>query len=119
MSSVTRKKLLGPTGVYLLLSVMFTRKAMSRLLVGAFNTRGTHGLTRGGITRFSSCIHPRLLSTQGVARVDEDLDAALDNLLGSAFDDDEDDDYDDYSNADAVNKFSLPVLRNEEEVSIY
>lgn len=89
MNSITHKKLFSSTGVYLLLSIMFTRKAASRLLVGAFNTRSTSIVTRGVSSRFSSSVRPRWLSTQGVARVDEDLDAALDNLLGSAFDDDD------------------------------
>lgn len=62
---------------------------MSKLLVGAFNTRSTV-LTRGTISRVSSSVRPRWLSTQGVAKVDEDLDAALDSLLeSSAFDDDD------------------------------
>ena len=77
MISATRKKLFSSTGVYLLLSIMFTRKAASRLLVGAFNTRSTSILTRRVTSRLSPCVRPRWLSTQGVARVDEDLDAAF------------------------------------------
>jgi len=115
MNFVTHKKLFSSTGVYLLLSMMFTRKAASRLLVGAFNTRSTSIVTRGISSRFSSSVRPRWLSTQGVARVDEDLDAALDNLLGSAFD--EDDvvgNTDAVTDAVAVSMESQPVVNVEE-----
>ncbi|CAJ1958110.1 unnamed protein product [Cylindrotheca closterium] len=112
MSSVTHKKFFSSTGVYLLLSMMFSRKAASRLLVGAFNTRSTHIVTRGISARFSSSVRPRWLSTQGVARVDEDLDAALDNLLGSTFDED-----DTVGNADALAMESQPVASDVEEIN--
>ena len=112
MNSVTHKKLFSSTGVYLLFSMMFTRKAASRLLVGAFNTRSTHIVTRGISSRFSSTVRPRWLSNQGIARVDEDLDAALDNLLGSTFDED-----DAVLNADSLAMQSQPVVSDVEEVS--
>lgn len=71
-------------------STMFSRKAASRLLVRAFNTGGSKGyISRGIPSRFRSS-PPRWLGTQVVAQVDEDLDAALDSLLGSAKDEAED-----------------------------
>lgn len=116
MNLITHKKLFSSTGVYLLLSIMFTRKAASRLLVGAFNTRSTSIVTRGVSSRFSSSVRSRWLSTQGVARVDEDLDAALDNLLGSAFDNDDAVENDD---TDTVTVEPQPVVSNLLEVSQY
>lgn len=114
MNSVARKKTFSSTGVYLFLSMMFTRRAASRLLVGAFHTRSTSIISRGISSRFSSDIRPRWLTTQGVARVDEDLDAALDSLLGSAFDE-----ADDMTKADAVSvNAPQPAASVLDEVSV-
>ena len=76
-----------------MISSIFSRRFASRCLVRAFTTTSStkihKGLTRGfpGAAGFSQ--QQRLLS-QGVASVDEDLDAALDSLLGDAFDEAED-----------------------------
>lgn len=90
MKTVALKKIFSSTGVYLFLSIMFVRRAASRFLVGAFHTQSTSIISRGISSRFASDVRSRWLTTQGVARVDEDLDAALDNLLGSAFDEEDD-----------------------------
>lgn len=73
--------------VLLMFSVMFSRRAASTLFVRAFNTGGRTRLVSQRIdSRYKSAPPARWLSTAGVARVDEDLDTALDTLLGSAFD---------------------------------
>jgi hypothetical protein len=71
-------------------STMFSRKAATRLFVHAFNTGRSRSFLSREIPLRLRNSPPRWLATHGVARVDEDLDAALDNLLGSAFDEAED-----------------------------
>ena len=97
-------------------SVMFSRRAATSLFVRAFNTGNRARLVSQRIdSRYNSASPTRWLSTAGVARVDEDLDAALDTLLGSAFDEAEDPR--DLKNEEHM-KDSRPIPKNlVEEVS--
>jgi hypothetical protein len=69
----------------LLVSGMFSSKIASRIAVRAFTSSRTRSLTAA---RLPGCVNSaqfRWKSTQGVAVIEEDLDAALDSLLGDAF----------------------------------
>lgn len=85
--SVVSQRIFRAVGL-LMFSIMFSRRAATSLLVRAFNTGSrTRLVTQRIDSRYPN--PSRWLTTAGVARVEEDLDAALDTLLGSAFDDEE------------------------------
>eukprot|EP00980_Cylindrotheca_fusiformis_P024446 scaffold11924_cov118-Cylindrotheca_fusiformis.AAC.7 len=91
MSFAVQSKKLQAIGILLMFSSMLSRKAATGLLAHAFNAcNNKRALARGLSSRLTPISSSRWLSTRGVARVDEDLDAALDNLLGSTFDEEED-----------------------------
>jgi hypothetical protein len=69
----------------LLLSGMFSSKIASRLVVRAFTSSRTRAITAARVPFSANYQQFRWKTTQGVAAVEEDLDAALDSLLGDAF----------------------------------
>jgi hypothetical protein len=73
----------------LMFSTMFSRRVATRFMVRAFTTNSNGLAPTRGVTAGSHVRQHRFLSVRGVARVEEDLDAALDDLLGDAFKDTE------------------------------
>jgi hypothetical protein len=69
----------------LMFSATFSRRIASRLLVRAFTTTSNNGMATRRIAVGSQFPQQRWSSSHGVARVEEDLDTALDELLGDAF----------------------------------
>lgn len=65
---------------------MLSKRVSTRVLVQAFSTRSNGVVGRAGfLTASSNHIHRQFSSARGVAaEVDEDLDSALDSLLGDA-----------------------------------
>lgn len=67
---------------------MFSPKIASRFLVYAFTSPPTSRSSKMCVQRIGALdqvSQQRRLSALGVTQVEEDLDAALDNLLGDAF----------------------------------
>ncbi len=80
------RNILASVGV-MMISVVLSRRVSTRMLVQAFTTR-SNGLAVQSFSQVKYNQVPRqFLSSQRVAQVDEDLDAALDNLLGDAMKD--------------------------------
>jgi ATP-dependent RNA helicase DDX21 len=69
----------------LMFSTMFSRRIASRFLVRAFTTTSNNGMVARRIAAGSQFPQQRWLTSLGVAPVEEDLDTALDSLLGDAF----------------------------------
>jgi hypothetical protein len=70
----------------LMFSTMFSRRVATRFMVRAFTTNSNGLAPTRGVLAGSHIGQHRFLSVRGVA-VEEDLDAALDDLLGDAFKD--------------------------------
>lgn len=70
----------------MMFSMMLSKRVSTRVLVQAFSTRSNGVVGRAGfLTASSNHIHRQFSSARGVAaEVDEDLDSALDSLLGDA-----------------------------------
>jgi hypothetical protein len=71
--------------VMMMFSMMLSRRVSTRVLVQAFTTRSNGVATRSVFAANNFHIHRPFSSARGVAaEVDEDLDSALDSLLGDA-----------------------------------
>jgi hypothetical protein len=68
--------------VMMMFSMAFSGKVTTRVLVQAFTTRSSAVAARSFLATNNNL---RQFSSRGAAEVAEDLDAALDDLLGNAF----------------------------------
>lgn len=68
--------------VMMMFSMAFSRKVTTRVLVQAFTTRSSAVAARSFLATNNN---HRQFSSRGATEVAEDLDAALDDLLGNAF----------------------------------
>lgn len=89
MTIAVQSKIFQGIGILFMFSSMFSKRSATSLFVRAFNAGSSRRVLTLGSSRFTGSSPSRWLSTQGVAPVGEDLDAALDSLLGTSFDEEE------------------------------
>lgn len=79
----------GTLGVMMMISVVLSRRVSTRILAQAFTTQTSNRLALRSLIHGNQYLgqqHP-FSTVNRIAQVDEDLDAALDDLLGDAIKD--------------------------------